>query len=105
MRVEVDMFPDMFSADDLDRLRDHISRSVADQLLQDSSINWTNLQRLDKPVLCIQARLQDGATHEPAEMGMFSVSRPRSKAYLSWLILKTAYRRPDGHRHAKWWDP
>lgn len=69
----------MLSDGDLDRLRGLISRSVADQLLQDASINWTALQRLDKPVLCIQACLQDGLDFTAAAESTVSVSR-----FLRW---------------------
>lgn len=52
----------MDSQEELDQLREHISRSVADQLLRDSPIDWAALTRLDKPVLRIQVSLlQDEA--------------------------------------------
>lgn len=64
----------MFSKEDLERLKEHISRSVADQLLQDDSINWSALERLDKPVLRIEACLRDGSDETTTAVGTVSVS-------------------------------
>lgn len=61
------------SDDDVERLREHISRSVADQLLQDSSINWATLQHLDKPFLRIKASLQEGPGEATTAVGTVSV--------------------------------
>lgn len=74
----------MFADEHLERLREHICRSVADRLLQDSSIDWAALQRLDKPVLRIEACLQDGSDETTTAVGTVSVSCSRVRLRFFW---------------------
>lgn len=67
------MEANVLSDDDVERLREHISRAVADRLLQDASIDWATLQRLDKPFLRINASLQEGPDDAGAAVGTVSV--------------------------------
>lgn len=54
----------MLPEEELARVREHIARAVADRLVEETSIDWTAVRQLDKPILRIQACLQDGSKQQ-----------------------------------------
>lgn len=51
----------MLPEEDLARIREHIARAVAERMVEDTAIDWTVVRQLDKPILRVQACLQDGS--------------------------------------------
>lgn len=42
-------------------MREHIARAVAERMVEDTAIDWTVVRQLDRPILRVQACLQDGS--------------------------------------------
>lgn len=51
----------MLPEEDLARVREHIARAVAERMVEDTAIDWTVVRQLDRPILRVQACLQDGS--------------------------------------------
>lgn len=42
-------------------MREHIARAVAERIVEETAIDWAAVRQLDKPILRIQACVQDGS--------------------------------------------
>ncbi|KAG8163697.1 hypothetical protein KVR01_006994 [Diaporthe batatas] len=53
----------MIAEEDLARVREHIARAVAERIVEATGIDWAAIKQLEKPILRLQACLQDGSKH------------------------------------------
>lgn len=51
----------MLPEEDIARVREHIARAIAERIVEETAIDWAAVRQLDKPILRVQACLQDGA--------------------------------------------
>jgi hypothetical protein len=51
----------MLPEEDIARVREHIARAIAQRIVEETAIDWTAVRQLERPILRVQACLQDGS--------------------------------------------